>query len=147
MAGPAKPDIDIRVEGLDELRAKLRAADKNLVRDLGKAGKAAADIVAKEARGRTPTRSGRAQKSVRAVTLRGGGAVKGGGSAVPYFGFVDYGNKPGSGAGVGRNDSQDALPYLAGGRIVYPALADKRSEVVGTYEDLLDDVLRSARLK
>lgn len=145
MAGVEKPDIDIRVEGLDNLRKRLRKADKGLARDLGKAGKKAADIVAKDAASRVDVRSGQAKRSVKAVTLRGGGAVKGGGAAVPYFGFLDYGNKPGSGAGVGRGDSQ-RRPYIAGGRYVYPALADNRDEVVRTYEELLADVLRDADL-
>ena len=141
------PDIGIRVDGLDDLRKQLRAADKGLAKDLGQAGKAAADIVAKEARTRVPVLTGRARDSVRAAVHRGGGAVKGGGAKAPHFGFLDYGNKPHSGAGVGRGDSQTAIPYRKGGRIVYPSLAAKRAEVIEEYEQLVDRVLRSAGLK
>jgi HK97 gp10 family phage protein len=141
------PDISIRVDGLDTLRKQLRAADKALAKELGQAGKEAADIVARAAKPKVPVLTGRARDSVRATVLKGGGAVKGGGTKAPYFGFLDYGNKPRSGAGVGRGDSQTGRPYQPGGRIVYPALAEKRSEVIDQYEALVDRVLRSAGLK
>lgn len=140
------PDIDIRVDGLDALRKRLRSADKGLAKDLGQAGRQAADIVAKAAQPKVPVQTGAARDSVRAVALKGGGAVKGGGTKAPYFGFLDYGNKPHSGAGVGRGDSQTGRPFLHGGRIVYPALAEKRSEVIDRYEHLLAQVLDSAGL-
>ena len=138
-------DLTIRIEGLDELRKALRQADKGLAQNLGKAGKQAADIVAREARPRVPERTGRAARSVRAATSRGGGDVKGGGSTVPYFGFLEFGNKLHAGHGVGRGDSQ-RRPFVKQGRYIFAAFADKRPEVERTYQELLTDVLRAADL-
>ena len=109
------------------------------------AGKNAADLVAKAARPKVPVASGRAARSMRAVVRRGGGAVAFGGAKVPYAAFLDYGNKVGAGAGVGRGDSAPR-DYRPGGRYVYPTLAAKRNEVVREYVEFLSDVLRRAGL-
>lgn len=138
-------DVRVRVEGLDELRAALRKADKVLAKDLGQAGKRAADIVAQAAKPKIPVRSGRARASLRAVVVSGGGGVKGGGAKAPYFGFLDYGNKVLQGNKVGRGDTV-TREFKPGGRYVYVSLAEKRDEVVDTYEDLVRDVLRRAGL-
>ncbi len=143
----AAPDLDVKVEGLDDLRRALRkAGDKVTGKALGQAGKSAADIVAQAARPKVPVKTGRAASTLRAVVANGGGAVAFGGPRAPYAGFLDYGNKVGSGRGVGRNDSQPR-EFRRAGRIVYPTLADKRDDVVATYEELVDDALRAAGLR
>lgn len=135
----ATPDIVIRVDGLDELRKRLRAADKGLAKELGQAGKKAADIVARAAKPKVPVRTGRAASTMRAVVVNGGGGVKFGGPKAPYAAWLDFGGK------VGRNKSV-IRPFVKIGRYRYPALASKRDEVVRTYEELLEDVLRRAGL-
>lgn len=138
-------DIGVKVEGLDELRRSLRKAGSTVGKDIGKVGKYAADIVAAEARGYVPARTGRARRSVRATVHRGGGAVKGGGANAPYYPFLEFGNKVRSGGGVGRGDSVPRA-FIAGGRYLYPALARKRDEVVETYAREVHDALKKADL-
>lgn len=137
--------LGITVDGLDALRRRLAAADKNVAKGLGRAGKSAADIVVAAARTKVPVRSGRARDSLRAVILRGGAGIRGGGAKAPYFGFLDYGNKVDRGGGVGRGDSQ-VREYLKGGRIVYPAVREKRDEAIDVYVEAMKDLLREAAL-
>ena len=138
-------EYGVTVEGLDELRKALRKADKETAKAVAQAGKKAADIVAQAAKSRVPLgATGRARASVRAVVVNGGGGVKGGGPKAPYFGYLDYGNIVNHRHGVGRGDSQKALPFKREGRIVYPTLAANRAQVIATYEKALDDALRAA---
>lgn len=108
-------------------------------KELGRAGKEAADVVARAARDKVPVVTGRARSSVRAVARSGGGAVAGGGAKVPYYGWLDFGGR------VGRNNSV-TRPVIQRGRFIYPALDEHHDEVVDTYERLLRDVLRAADL-
>lgn len=126
----------IHVKGLDELRRKLAKADKRMARELGQAGKAAADIVAKDARLRVPARSGRARKSVRAVAARGGGAVRGGGKAAEYYPWLDFGGR------VGRKQSV-VRKRISEGRYIYPSLERNRGAVRESYAEGVRAVLKS----
>lgn len=135
---PVEPGISVR--GLDELRKALAKADKDLAKDLGAAGKRAADVVVPAAQARTPVRSGRARDSLRAVTVRGGGAIRGGGAKAPYFPWLDYGGRVGRKRSVVRD-------YIKGGRIVYPAIDEKRDAAVDVYFDAMNDLLRRAGLR
>lgn len=137
MAG--KPDISVRVDGLAELLTALRKSDRAIAKDIGRAGKSAADIIAKEAAPHVPRRSGAAQASLRAVVAQGGGAVRGGSARVPYYPWLDFGGA------VGRNKSTKR-PYIRSGRYIYPALRDRRDDVVSSYEQFVGDVLRDAGL-
>ena len=139
-------DARIKVEGLDELRAALRKADRTLAKEVGQAGKKAADIVAQAAKPKYPVRTGAARDSLRAVVVRGGGGVRLGGAKAPYAGFVEFGNVVGSGRGVGRGDSQPRR-FIKSGRYLYPTLADRRDEVVNVYFDAMNDLLRRAGLR
>lgn len=135
------PEPTIHVEGLNELRAALRkAGDKATGKALGQAGKSAADIVAQAARPKVPVRTGRAKASLRAVVASGGGTVAFGGAKAPYASWLDFGGR------VGRKNSV-VRPFKREGRYVYVALSEKRDEVVRTYAERVDDVLRDAGLR
>jgi hypothetical protein len=129
----------VRIEGLRELQRDLRLIDKTMPRELRKANKAAAEIVAVEARKRTPVHSGRARRSLVARAEQRSASVKGGGARVPYFAWLDFGGS------VGRNKSVHR-EVIKGGRIIYPALAAKREQVADEYEELLAGVFRLAGL-
>lgn len=130
----------IRVEGLRELQRHLRMLDVALPRELRKANKQAAEIVAVEARRRTPVRTGRARRSITVRAEQRGASVKGGGARVPYFAWLDYGGQ------VGRRNSV-SRPYRKGGRILYPSLAARREQVVDAYEVLLARVFATAGMR
>ena len=138
--------LAIEVEGLRELRAALRKVNSNMPREVGQAGKKAADHLAPLIRSQVPTRTGRARDSVRAVVAQGGGGIRAGGASAPHYGFVDFGNKVRSGAGVGRGDSQPRR-FIKGGRFIYPTFEARRDEVLERYVEAMTGLLRSSGLK
>ena len=134
----------VEVEGLKEVRKAIRdLGDKDAKKALRLANKAAAEVVAAAAREKVPVRTGKAQRSVKAAATQLQGSVKGGGTTVPYFGFLDYGNKVGSGGGVGRKDS-NPRPFYFGGRYVYPALNEHRQDVTDVFADEISAVIDAA---
>lgn len=139
---PAK----LKVVGLKELRADLRKieSDGTWKPELRSAALAAANVVADEAKRRggqsfTNLAGGRAALgskgigSIRALASQTRGQVAGGGAGVPWYGGSDFG-------------SHGAYRQFPGakseGRFIYPALEDKQQEVLDTYRDALDGVIR-----
>ena len=133
------PVEGVKVEGLDQLRRDLRKVDKDLPKEVGKAGKAAADIVAQAAKRRIPSKTGKTARAMRAKVSYGGGAVVFGNARVPYAGWLDFGGKRPRDRGISRTPLHE-------GRFVYPALEANRDRVVREYADAVDDVLRKADL-
>lgn len=78
------------VEGRQELVRTMRAAGADL-RDLNRANRAAADVVAPESAARTPRRTGTLAGTVRAAGTRTMAAVRVGSRAVPYAGPILFG--------------------------------------------------------
>lgn len=108
------PAAELKTKGVGALVAELAMAER-LAPELAETVPAliAADV-AKDARRRVPTRSGRAAGTVRATRTAMGAAVSGGGSTAPYYGWLDYGGKVGRRRSVSR-------PYRAEGRYIYAA--------------------------
>ncbi len=117
------------MEGLIELQRALKAIDGQAQRELRIVLNQIAEVVAQDARRRAPVRSGRLRSSIRALSQQRAAIVAEGGAKVPYAGFIDYGNKVGTGAGVGRSDSQ-RRPFISTGRILYPAFLARRATIV-----------------
>jgi hypothetical protein len=130
----------VEVDGLAELRSQLRQfADRDLPKALQRANKAAAETVAEAARRRAPERSGALRKSIRATASQTGSFVREGNAKVPYASWIDFGGR------VGRNRSV-SRPFMKGGRILYPAFAERRSAVVDAYDDVIVDLIRRSGL-
>lgn len=121
----------LKVEGLSELRRDLKRADRlDSRKELAVGLKAAAAVVARDAQGRVPSRTGRARASLRATSGGNRAFVVGGKAAVPYFGWLDFGSRtprtgnarsrgPWTGSGRGPKD----------GRFIYPAFDARQVEV------------------
>jgi len=80
--------VAIQVAGLKELRRDLGVMDKALPREVSKANKAAAEIIAAEARSRAPRRSGRLATSIKAGTSGPRALVR---SRLPYANTIHWG--------------------------------------------------------
>lgn len=85
MPGPV-----VQVAGRDQLVKTMRAAGADM-RDLNKANKAAAEIVAPAAAAGAPQRTGRLAASGRAAGTRREALVRFGGAAVPYGPPIHWG--------------------------------------------------------
>lgn len=134
----ADPTDQVQVEGLREVSRALRAISKEAQKELRVGLKDAAEKVAVVARQRTPRRSGKAAASIKARGTNRGASLRGGGPKAPYFPWLDYGGStkvPGSPARVRR-------PFESGGRIIYPAIADRKDETREAVEKLIDDLAR-----
>lgn len=125
----------VRVQGIPQLRSALRKIDAELPREMNQEfGKLAAKIAEKIA-GKVPRLSGKAAGSVKG---RSGGKIAFGGSAAPYFPWLDFGGSTGRGHKPGASGSgsiKRATP--PDGRYVYPTLKEER----GTIHDDVDRLI------
>lgn len=133
----------VQVDGLRELRRSLRQAqDLENLRDLRVALKDAAQVVARDAQGRIPSRTGRHRDAVRATAGGNTAYVKGGKARVPSYGWLDFGSrtpKSGQPRSVGPWAGSGKGPR--GGRFIYPAIEAKREVVVELVADAVSDAL------
>lgn len=138
----AKVAVDaIQIVGLREFRLAIKNIDEGVPVMIRHALNKAAEVVLVDARGRTPSRSGRARRSERVSSTQQYARISAGGSQAPYFGALDYGNKRHSGHGVGRGDS-GGLPFIPTGRILYPAFQNQRVHVSAIIGDELTALVR-----
>lgn len=132
---PVRPRIE--VEGAKQLRQRIRSFDKR-VGDLKAAHKAAADVVAKQAKIEVPVRTGRLRRTVRSTASQTAAFVAAGhaGWKVRYAGPIHFGNPRKKGRlGVIRPQ-----PFL------YDAVDRRQSEVVNTYERFIQNAADRAGL-
>ena len=135
----------VRITGLRELRAHLRAADRRLPKVIGKAGKEAAWLVARTARPRVPTgpaKGGHARNSIKPRVSQKGAEVQEGGARFSYMPWLDFGGK------IHPHERQTITRRWVGhgGRYIWGAFADRKQEVMDLYLDALDRGLREAGL-
>lgn len=131
--------VAVEVTGIRELRRALEQVEKGMGREVGQAGKRAADMLTPLIRGRVPARSGRAGGSVRAVTVQGGGGVRAGGAKAPYYPWLDFGGR------VGRRHAT-VREFIPQGRYVYPTFDAHRQDVVDVYAREIAALLERAGL-
>ncbi len=130
----------IKVTGLKELRRELKQVDADFPKQLRKANKAVADLVAEGTRSAFSRMGGSAPKvapTVKALAQQVRAQVKvGGGSGVGAE--VAMGNLWGS------KRFRQFPPSVPGGYGLYPTLAEKADEIVETYADAVDDLMKRA---
>jgi len=130
----------IKVKGLREFQAALKAMDGESQKQLRVALNKAADLVAASASPNIPHRSGRARASMRAQSSQQEAKVLGGSKKVPYYGWLDFGGR------IGR-DKSVARPFYKRGRYIYPAYVREYPDVMSTLVEALADVARNAGLE
>lgn len=142
----ARPEV--RVEGLAELRRALRKAEQvDDMRDLRDGMKRAAEVVARDAQGRIPSRTGRTRGSVRAVSGGNKAFVVGGKKTVPHYGWLDFGSRTprtGQARSVGPWANSGTGP--ARGRFIYPAVDAREREVVHLVQQAVSQALNKLDL-
>lgn len=134
-----KPAIE--VEGARELRRKLRDVEGSAA-DLKAAHKAAADIVAEQARFEVPVRSGRLKATIRPLASKTRAQVAAGrGKQVPYAGPVHFGwpTRPNRQKGW-RGGPIRPQPFL------YDAVDRRQGEVLRAFDRHIDRIIRGADL-
>lgn len=131
----------IRVDGLRELSRALKSMDKELGKDLQKANKSAASLVADHARAAAYSLGGVAAHvapSLKASAGRMSASVSGGGSAYPMFGGAEFGSIRYTQFQTWRGSSSDA------GYFLYPTIRRDVDQIVELYSEALDNLLGKA---
>lgn len=139
-----KPEI--KVEGLRDTIRSLRQVDTEAPRAVRVANLEAAELVAGAARSLAgqafQSRSGRAAGSIRALASQRDARVKAGGRDAPHLPWLDFG-----GAIRHEGHVHAVRPFQRSGRVMLPALRDKREQVVDSYQQRIDGVIRAAGLR
>ncbi len=135
----AQPE-PIKIEGLRELRKRLRKATGYAPIGLKVAGNKAAQIVVDEAKPRVPIgpgKGGHARDSIKAASTQGAARVSAGGKKFPYYPWLDFGGTVGPG-------KRSRRPFLKEGRYIWAAFADKRDEIEQVLADEMANVASEA---
>lgn len=106
-------DDPIRVAGLRELQAALKAVDGEAQKELRVIGNDAADLIVSGTQRLVPRRSGRARGSIRATSSQREVRISAGGARAKHYAWLDFGGSVGRGGSVKR-------PFIRKGRYLYP---------------------------
>lgn len=131
------PVQGIRIEGIPELRAALRAAQDESPKAVGRANKAGAQIVVDRAH--PPVLSGRLAASMRATGNQRVGQARVGGARVPYAAAIHWGRKRGN---VGRPPgNHPGRNPIAGRPFLTDALSHSVPEVIDAFRQAVDEIV------
>jgi hypothetical protein len=130
----------IRVEGLRELQAALKAADGESQKQLRVIGNDAAEVIVAGAQRLVPRRSGRARGSIKARSGQREVRIVAGGGRAPYYAWLDFGGSVGRGGSVSR-------PFLRTGRYLYPTYRRRRGALVTELEKGLRKIVDAAGME
>lgn len=132
----------IKVTGLRELRAGLKAIDSDMPKVLRTGLNDVVQIVIDEARPHIPRRTGRAAATLKGQSTQNKARVKAGGGRAPYFPWLDFGGKRrGRGGGVAHRQFREK------GRFVWLAFGEKKAEVMQALTDALVAVAKQAGIE
>lgn len=133
---------EIQVEGLAAFRRGLKQIDPQLQKDFRNEILPIARKVADDARGRVPSRSGRARGSIKAGVSGNNAYVQGGKSSVPYYGWLDFGSRtPKSGQPRSTGPWKGSGTGPKRGRAIYPAIDDNRDHIEREAAKAIDTII------
>lgn len=139
----ANDGFRVEVEGLRELRARLRRLESTAPRALRVACNAAAQIVVRATVPRIPSgpgQGGHVSSNVRARSTQSKARVQAGSARFPYYGWLEFG-------GQGPNGRPSLRPFIGGGRYIYRAYGENKPQVARKLEDELRAAARAAGLR
>ena len=130
-------ETSVKISGLRELARAFKQIDADLPKELRDEFRKVGEHVAGVARTKTPTLTGRAAGSIKVRASTRGVSLAVGGTRAPYFQWLDYGGR------VGRKRSI-VRPFVKGGRIVYPAIAESNDEIRKGADAAIEKVAKRA---
>lgn len=136
--------MHVRVEGLSDLRRNLRRVeDAEGLAEVRDGLRAAAAVVAVDAKRRVPAKSGKARDSIRANVSGNRAFVVGGKARVPYYGWLDFGTRnPRSGQPRRIGPWKGTGQGPRGGRFIYKAIEARSRQVAEVIELSLERAIR-----
>lgn len=135
-------ETKLTINGLREFNKALKDLDSKFPAMVRLALNKAVDAVIDEARPTIPTRTGRAQRSLRSQSSRTAARVVAGGPKAPYYPWLDFGGR------VGRK-KRTKRTFYTDGRYLYPTYFRMRDsgDFVEIMSKALIEVAESAGLK
>lgn len=131
--------FEIKVDGLRDLQASMRAVDKMLPRELRLMLNDVVRIVAEAARPMVPVKTGTAAASIRPQSTQRMGQVRAGGAKASWYPWLDFGGS------VGRHKSVHR-PFIKTGRYLYVAFKARKPEIEVRLERGLTDLIAKSGL-
>lgn len=155
MVGETRPVV---IEGLDKAKEGLRGIDRAAPRLISRAGKKAAKVVAEEAKRRAPVYAGpprtrkRLRDSIKVSGTQRYAGIRIGGPDAPHAPVHEFGGtirRAGGQGGtsrarrraLGRNNANTGRTVIKAQPYLYPAIADKRREVVDIFTAEFDSMV------
>ena len=138
-------DVKVEVRGIRELAAAFKKIDAELAAQLKTRFLALAQHVVGKAQAKMEFGSGPAAGSVKARGSTRGASIAFGGSAAPYYPWLDFGGSVGKGHQPGKAFSGSVKRTWLGnpageGRYVYPAISESKPETIAA----IDAAIKSA---
>lgn len=139
----------VKVEGLKDFQRELRSIDTKLPRELTKANKNAAELVASRARHKAASQGGVASKtapSIKAAAEQRRSKVNIGGLAFPFALGAEFGSKQYLQFKHWRGNRHDEgmEPGSGVGWFLYPTIRETRDEYIEIYTRSINEVMRKA---
>lgn len=135
--------VGINVEGLPELSRALKSIDPNLQKELRATNRKVAQEVTEAARGRALGLGSVAAKTAPSLRASAGATSAGVGMGGPGFEFA-------GGAEFGSLRFKQFQPWRGNGPeagyFLYPTIRDKADDIVETYDDAMQEIIRKADL-
>jgi hypothetical protein len=129
--------MTIKVDGLKEFQASLRAMDRDLPKQLRIMLNRATGVVIDWAVPRIPRLTGRAAGSVKAKSSQREARVSMGGRRAPHMPWLDFGGAVGPNRSVTR-------PFIRRGRFLYAGLEAKHEDVTRIMSEGLAELAAGA---
>ena len=127
------------------MRRDLQGMPKDVKKALPREMEKVAEIVARDAARRVPSKSGTAINSIRAKGVPSGASIVAGGSEAPYFPWLDFGSRePRSGNSRAEGPWRGSGAGPSGGRFIYPAIEAKWDEVIEAAGEAVERAAREA---
>jgi hypothetical protein len=123
------------IHGLRDFNRELKELDKELPKKLKAVNLLAAQVIADEARPNVHVKSGKLQKSTKAMATPTSARVKMGSKAVPYAGAYNWGHNNRAWGGS-----------MPGHPVVADALSAKYDEMVMVYDTAIEDLKKEIGL-
>jgi len=147
----ADKSVEVKIIGVPEFVAALKAVDSSLPRQLRTAFLGVAKYVVGIAQQRMPIRSGEAARSLVPVAgqqyagiARPAGGAPWRGVSGDYYPWLDFGGSTGRGHGKGAWMGAVRRSAPKGGRYLYPAISEATPEFIKAADDAIGTVAAAA---
>lgn len=127
----------VNITGIKEVQSALSKIDDDLKGEFKKGFKKIAESVVSDTQIKVPYLTGRAAGSLKSRSSNRGASIAFGGTAAPYYPWLDFGGKVGRGKSISR-------PFIRKGRYLYPTIAEHSDDIREQTENMVERVSRSA---